>query len=335
MTDPVSRPASPRIIQRLGEAIYPAMAMRAGMQLDLFTPLAKGAKSTEEMAEALGVKPVKLAPLLYALVAAELLTHTDGRFANSVEAETFLVRGKPGYLGSMHGFFTDAWSAVFKTAETIRAGVPQAKHNFATMSEDEFGGLLRGLHPGAIAVGRSLVTHHGLANHHRVLDVGGGSGGVAIGACSEAPDLLAVVLDLPNVVPFTDKFITDAGLTARISSQAGDVVAQIPAGSFDAAVLRSFIQILSAGDAAKAIYHVGAALVPGAAIYIVGRILEDSRLAPPDTVTINLVFLNVYDDGQAYTAGEYTAWMTAAGFADVKIAFDALPGAGLITARKR
>lgn len=335
MADPVSSPAGPRTIQRLSDAIYPAMGMRAAMQLDLFTPLAEGAKSTEEIAAAIGVKPAKLAPLLYALVAADLLTHTDGRFANSVEAETYLIRGKTGYLGGMHEFFTDTWSAVFKTAETIRAGVPQAKHDFSAMSEDEFGGVLRGLHPGAMAAGRRLVTHHGLANHRRVLDVGGGSGGVAIGACSEAPDLTAVVLDLPNVVPFTDKFIVNAGLTGRISTQVGDIVTQIPAGNFDAAVLRSFIQILSAPDAAKAINHVGAALAPGGAIYIVGRILENSRLAPTDTVGINLLFLNIYDDGQAYTAGEYAAWLTAAGFVDAKFAFDALPGACLVTARKR
>ena len=100
-------------------------------------------------------------------------------------------------------------------------------------------------------------------------------------------------------------------------------------------MLRSFIQILSAPDAAKAINHVGAALAPGGAIYIVGRILENSRLAPTDTVGINLLFLNIYDDGQAYTAGEYAAWLTAAGFVDAKFAFDALPGACLVTARKR
>jgi hypothetical protein len=63
MADPVSSPVGPRIIQRLSEAVYPAMAMRAAMQLDLFSSLAHGPKTKEEIAAAIGVNPVKLAPL--------------------------------------------------------------------------------------------------------------------------------------------------------------------------------------------------------------------------------------------------------------------------------
>ena len=47
--------------------------MLAGMQLDLFTPLKDGPMSTEQIADALGVRPDNLKGLLYALLAAELL----------------------------------------------------------------------------------------------------------------------------------------------------------------------------------------------------------------------------------------------------------------------
>ncbi len=48
--------------------------MLAGMQLDVFTPLKDGPLTAEQLAAALNVKAEKLSPLLYALVAAELLT---------------------------------------------------------------------------------------------------------------------------------------------------------------------------------------------------------------------------------------------------------------------
>ena len=41
--------------------------------------------------------------------------------------------------------------------------------------------------------------------------------------------------------------------------------------------------------------------------------LDDSRLAPLDAVAVNVMFLNVYDDGQAYTESEYRAWFEAVG----------------------
>ena len=65
--------------------------MLAGMQLDVFTPLKDGAMTAEQLADSLGVKAEKLSPLLYALVAAELLTVEGERFANTAEADQFLV----------------------------------------------------------------------------------------------------------------------------------------------------------------------------------------------------------------------------------------------------
>ena len=58
----------PATIARLGAAIYPSLAMLAGMQLDVFTPLKDGPLPCPSVAHALGVNPDKLRPLLYALV---------------------------------------------------------------------------------------------------------------------------------------------------------------------------------------------------------------------------------------------------------------------------
>ncbi len=76
-------PLSSATIDRLAVAVYPSFALLAGMQLDVFTPLQDGPLTAEEVAQALGVSPAKLRPLLYALVVVELLTVDGGRFANT------------------------------------------------------------------------------------------------------------------------------------------------------------------------------------------------------------------------------------------------------------
>ncbi|HZC00984.1 MAG TPA: methyltransferase dimerization domain-containing protein, partial [Gammaproteobacteria bacterium] len=73
----------PETIEKLGNAAFFSIAMVAGMQLELFTPLGSGPMTAEQLAEALGVGVTRLTPLLYALVAADLLTVEDGRFANT------------------------------------------------------------------------------------------------------------------------------------------------------------------------------------------------------------------------------------------------------------
>ncbi len=64
MESPVPRPET---INKLRFAADAALAMLAGMQLDVFTPLQAGPKTAEEIAHAIGVGPARLRLLLYSL----------------------------------------------------------------------------------------------------------------------------------------------------------------------------------------------------------------------------------------------------------------------------
>ena len=72
----------------------------------------------------------------------------------------------------------------------------------------------------------------------------------------------------------------------------------------------------------------------GGRIYIRGSgIIENSCTSPPDLVGFNLVFINIYDEGQAYTVKEHKDWLEEAGFCDFERII--LPDeSSIITARK-
>lgn len=315
MTD--SKRLRPDTLNRHVNNVYPAFAMLAGMQLDVFTPLADGPMTAEELAARLDLRADKLEPLLYALVTAEMLTVERGRFANTDESAHFLVKGNPSYIGGQRDAFADLWSATLNTAESIRQGKPQAKHDFAAMSRDELAAFIRSLDAGAGAAARRLMRSHDFSRFAHVLDAGGGSGGLAVALCRQLTELRATVADLPSVAAITRECIAEAGMTQRIAVQDADLVTTPPHGPFDAAVLRSFIQVLSRDDAAAVIRNVGAAVASGGQIFIVGRMLDDSRVSPLDAVAANVMFLNIYDDGQAYTEGEHRRWLESAGFQDI------------------
>jgi len=140
-------------------------------------------------------------------------------------------------------------------------------------------------------------------------------------------------VELPAVTPTTSKFIAEASLEDRIGVQAADLLSEDLPGEYDAALVKSFIQVLSPGQAAIALRRIGAALRTDGRIFILGRILNDDRVSPAFTVGFNLVFVNIYDDGRAYTEGEYRSWLETAGFTDVA-AKEFRGGDVLITARK-
>jgi predicted transcriptional regulator len=95
MEHPVPRPDTINALRFGADA---SLVMLAGMQLDVFTPLQHGPLTNEQIAEALGTAPTRLPLLLYALVAAGLLTEQDGRFANTPETQHFLVKDSPTYM---------------------------------------------------------------------------------------------------------------------------------------------------------------------------------------------------------------------------------------------
>src|SRR3989337_2373384 len=117
MTDSNPRPTN---IEELEWAVWPSFALLAGIRLDLFTPLKAVPLSVEQLADKLGVEADKLKPLLYALAAAGLLKVENGLFANSSEANRFLVRGLSTYRGGKHEVLLNNWQAgVVRTAESI------------------------------------------------------------------------------------------------------------------------------------------------------------------------------------------------------------------------
>jgi ubiquinone/menaquinone biosynthesis C-methylase UbiE len=330
----VNEAQPPEVITQLSDSVYSSFAMLAGMQLDLFTPLEEGPRTAEEIADTLGVQATKLRPLLHALVVAELLNVEDGLFANTPEADTYLVKGRPSYLGGGHELKLMLWEATLKTAATISAGEPQAKVDYFSMSEEELGALLRGLHPGTIAVAHDLMAHHDFSTFSSLLDVGGGSGGLAIALAESHPQLRATVADLALVTPFTKRFVEEANAVDRVEIMTADAVRDGLSGSFDVAVASKLTQVLSPDEVRAALRNVADVLEPGGVIHLYTQVLDDSRLSPEKAVSFNLVFLNIYDHGQAYTEQEYRNWLAEAGFVD----FERVPlpsnPYSILTARK-
>jgi len=332
-----SSPPEPKIIKKLATAVYPSFAMLAGMQLDVFTPLKGGSMSAEQIADAIGVKLAKIKPLLYALVTAGLLTVEEDLFSNTNEANNFLVPDSPLYIGD-HAYINPLvmwgnWDAALKTAESIRTGLPQAKYDFSGKSEDELEWLFRGTHLIAVRAGRELVARYDFSSCRTLLDVGGGSGGLAIAITKTCPHIRATVVDLPSVTPVTRRLVKEADATDRVQVMTADVVRSHLKGSFEVVVLRAFIQVLSPDQARRALKNVGKVVNPGGVIYILGHILDNSRTSPLEEVGHGIVYLNVYDVPAPYTEQEHKDWLTEAGFRQIER--DTLPnGDGVIRARK-
>ena len=326
--------ARPETINKLRSAAEAAFAMLAGMQLDVFTPLKNGSLTAEEIATTIGVAPTRLRLLLYCLVAAELLTEHDGKFSNTPEANQFLVKGAPSYMGNKHASIAQRWSSSLKTAESIRSGAPQANLDFSNSPPEEVEKFLRNINANTVPAARTLLDKYDFSSARTLVDVGSGGAGLAITITKAHPNIKTTAIDLAQVVPIARKIVEEEGLRDRIDVIAANVVSGPLPGAYDVAVLKGLLQVLSPQDARVAVKNIAAAVNPGGKIFIIAQILDDSRISPSEAVWFNLAFINAYEAGESYTESEHRDWLTDAGFIDIERADFLLDGSGLMTARK-
>ena len=99
-------PLSPKPLFEIMFASIQTKLLIASINLDIFEKLGQKQKSAQEIAEELEGNTVNTTYFLDGLTSLGLLEKNKGHYKNSILSETFLVRGKPTYLGD--GFLLQA-----------------------------------------------------------------------------------------------------------------------------------------------------------------------------------------------------------------------------------
>ena len=227
--------------------------------------------TAEQLAAALNVGPARLRLLLYVLVAAELLVEQNGRFSNSDEASQFLVKGEPSYMGNRHPAIALRWRENFNTAESIRSGIPKGKLDFSSAPPEQLETFLRNINTNTVPSARALLQKADFASMSTLLDVACGGAGISITITKSCPRISATAVDLESVTPIAQKIVLEEGAAERVKVVAADAINGSLLIGYDAAVLRAFLQVLSAEDARRAIQNVSMSLNPGGRIFILVR----------------------------------------------------------------
>ena len=181
----------------------------------------------------------------------------------------------------------------------------------------------------------ALLEKYDFSSTKALADVGCGGAGIALTITKACPHLRATAIDLAQVAPITKKNVDSEGAAERVQVLVADVLGGPLPGVYDTVVLRALLQVLSPEDARIALKNVAPAVKPDGTIYIIGHILDDSRISPPEALGFNLSLISQFDFGESYTEREHRGWLSEAGFVDIERANFLLPDEhGLMTARK-
>ena len=323
----------------------PALAVLAGLRLDLFTHSADAPRTAAELAGRVGGDERRLEALLHALAALDLLeviTEAGGapRFLCRPAAARRLAAGGDDWAGRGSELAARLWGAGLTVADSIRRGAAAAPGAAGGGSDEETGAFLRALHPGALRTGREIARRGWFDGCRRIVDAGGGSGGLAAALCRELPGVEVSVVERRSAASWTRRFLDQEGAAAAGVVE-GDL---LEAGSgledrldlpCDGVVCLSVLQVLGPEDAARAVARIAGWLRPGGRLVVAGMgVLADDRLSPRDSAVHNILLGALYEGGRGYTLSEHRRWLQAAGFTGVE--WDELAdGRGAVRAVRR
>jgi SAM-dependent methyltransferase len=170
----------------------------------------------------------------------------------------------------------------------------------------------------------------------RLIDIGGGHGGYSIAIARRYPAVAAIVFDLPPVIEVAREIITEAGMTERVTTVAGDFHVDPLGSDVDIALLFGVLHGERPENIPPLLSKVRDALRPDGTLLIRSQGRSDIPADPAERALTDLHMLLSTDEGSARSAFDTEALLRDAGFILDRPLEIPDPGSGqLIVARRR
>lgn len=315
-----SMPPSPGLFFGTINAYQRTAALRAGIELDLFSAVGGGGRTAAELAATCGAAERGVRILADYLTILGFLTKSDGRYALTADSAMFLDRRSPAYLGGALEFLlTPALTDCFAdlTAAVRKGGTVVSDEGTVSHDNPIWVEFARGMAPLMFMPAQLLVGLIGgdAGRTLRVLDVAAGHGmfGIVIAQHFSRAEITA--LDWANVLAVAAENARRAGVSDRHRLLPGSAFEVDWGGPYDVVLLTNFFHHFDVPTCETLARKAHAALVPGGRAITLEFIPEPDRVTPAGTAEFALTMLATTAHGDAYTFAEYQRMFANAGFA--------------------
>ena len=326
----------PKPVLDLIEAFRHSKTMFTAEALGIFDRLHERPATAAELAAELKLHAGALERLLDGCAALGLLAKENGVYRNQPVAENYLYSGSSQTLSGYVRYSDEALPHVEQSGRCHARGHAPLETDLRYRWRHLRRFLSHRRSDAQFSAGHAWLRHADVARRgggirsctlSRLVDLGGGTGHLAIAACQRYPELRSVVFDLPAVTVLARENIAHSGLQDRVSTQDGDFFAgQLPEA--DLYAVGRILHDWSDEKAAVLLSAVFHRLPSGGALLIAEKHLNEDGVGP---LAVNMQSLNmlVVTEGRERTLGQFAQMLRAAGFSEVEgkrtgVALDAI-----------
>jgi acetylserotonin O-methyltransferase len=318
-------PDSAPIVQLI-EDFRRSKVMFVAVSLGVFDALEKRPADAVTLSAELGTLSEPLERLLDACVSLGLLRRRVSAYENEPVASAYLRRSSEhslcGYILYSNDVLFRLWTHL---DDAIREGGPRWKQAFGAegsifdhffRTDEARQTFLKGMHGLGKLSSPRVVDAVPLGGFHRMVDLGGASGHLAIAACERNPQLRAVVFDLPSVIETARENIAKSSAAVRIEVAAGDFFRdELPPG--DIFALGRILHDWSEPKIHNLLARIHQTLPPGGGILLAEKLIREDRSGPTSAHLQSLNML-VCTEGKERTLAEYRRLLESNGFVEVQ-----------------
>jgi 2-polyprenyl-3-methyl-5-hydroxy-6-metoxy-1,4-benzoquinol methylase len=315
-----THPPTPELFFDTVQAYQRTAALRAAIELDLFTAIGDGAQTVPAIGKAIQASERGTRILCDYLTIVGFLSKQGDRYQLTPDSTVFLSKRSPAYMGGTIAFLAapDVVHHFDDLAATVRRGsIPKSESTVADENpvwETFARAMMPMMMPPAQAIAEILGPSSGPI---KVLDIAAGHGIFGIVIAQKNPQAEIVAVDWPGVLRVASENAGKMGVAARHKTVPGDAFGVDWGSGFDIALMTNFLHHFDIETCTTLLKKVAASLKPGGRIAILEFVPNDDRVTPPGTATFAMQMLGGTPHGDAYTLAELTAMLKAAGFSSV------------------
>jgi 2-polyprenyl-3-methyl-5-hydroxy-6-metoxy-1,4-benzoquinol methylase len=310
---------SPAIIFDTINAYQKTAALKAAVDIDLFTAIGDSPVTATELAQRCGAEERGVRILCDYLVVLGLLIKVRNQYALTPDTATFMNRKSPAYAGGTLEFLLsrDIKGAFDELTKAVRqGGTAHSEQGTVADQHPVWMSFARNMGPLMVPAANELANLIPLdsARETKVLDISASHGQWGIAFARKNPKTQLVALDWAPVLEVTRENARLAGLNGRFNTIAGDAFKVELGKDYDVVLVPNFLHHFSAADCVRFLRRVNAALRPGGKVAIVEFVPNADRVSPPAAAGFSLVMLATTPEGDAYTFDEFSDMLAQSDF---------------------
>ncbi|MFN2531175.1 MAG: methyltransferase [Pyrinomonadaceae bacterium] len=310
---------SPQLFLQTINAHQKSEALKAAIELEVFTAIGEGKSTTAEIADRINASERGTRILCDFLTIMGFLEKHNNRYKLTADSEVFLDKRSPAYLGNATDFLlspmlTDGFKSL---TEAVRKG--------GTASSGE--GTVSAENPIWVKFARGMAQMMAMPAEQvakmvdptadkklKILDIAAGHGLYGIALAKNNPHAEVVAVDWPQVLDVARENAEKAGVASRYSTIEGSAFDVDFSTGYDVVLLTNFLHHFDVPTNETLLRKVYRALADGGRAATLEFVPNDDRISPPDAAGFSLVMLSGTPSGDAYIFAELEKMFANAGF---------------------